>query len=197
MNDTPPSNDPSEEDPQDHDPAETTDPAAESSSDLPEEEMTESPAPAAPGGFKATPFIIVAVLVCVFAFIQVQRKISNRAAREEAKIRESAIANSAVALSVTWSNSKRLPLYEEKWYSGMTVRDLMLSAQDDEVLTFEETGEGDAAMLTSIGDTKNEGGGTESQNWIFRVNGEMADRSFGIYDLEKGDIVSWEFTTYE
>ena len=182
MNDTPPPNEPEEQEPADHEESDTV------------EEFVET---GSTGGFNGKPLLIVAVLVAILFFIQAYRKGVNREARQEAELREAAIANSAVALSVTWSNEKRLPLFEVTWSPGLTVRDLMLTAQDEGALTFEETGEGDAAMLTAIGDTTNEGAGTDSQNWIFRVNGKMADRSFAIYELEKGDIVSWEFSTYE
>lgn len=171
----------------------TPDPVYESE----HEDLPETNAPASASRFKAGPFIIVAVLVTIFALIQVQRKVLNRAAKEETEQREAAIANGAVGLTVEWNRDERLPLFEVQWTPGMTVRDLMLDAQKAGELTFEESGEDDAAMLTAISGTKNEGGGTDGFNWTFRVNGTMGDKSFAIYELQKGDIVSWKFGPYE
>lgn len=166
--------------------------------DQPEDEDSlESAAPASASRFKAGPFVIVAVLVTIFALIQVQRKVWNREGRHETEQQESDIANSAVGLTVEWNRDERLPLFEVAWSDGMTVRDLMLDAQKAGKLTFDEAGEGDAAMLTAISGTKNEGGSSDSFNWTFRVNGKMGDKSFAIYKLQKGDIVSWKFGPYE
>ena len=174
---------------------ETTDPHDELADEEPAAYET---APAtSTSRFKAGPFIIVAVLVTIFALIQVQRKVLNRDARNENAQREAAIANSAVGLTVEWNRDEQLPLFEVQWSPGMTVRDLMLDAQKAGKLTFEESGEDDAAMLIAIGSTKNEGGSTDSFNWTFRVNGTMGDKSFAIYELQKGDIVSWKFGPYE
>jgi hypothetical protein len=166
--------------------------------DQPEDEDSQEPvASGSASRFKAGPFIIVAVLVTIFALIQVQKKIWNRADRLESEQKEAEVSNSAVGLTVEWNSDERLPLFEVKWSDGMTVRDLMLDAQKAGKLTFDESGEDDAAMLTAISGTKNEGGSTDSYNWTFRVNGKMGDKSFAIYKLQKGDIVSWKFGRYE
>ncbi len=138
-----------------------------------------------------------AVLIPIFALIQVQRKVWNRSDRQETEQQEADISNSAVGLTIEWNRDERLPLFEVPWRPGMTVRELMLDAQKAGKLTFEEAGEDDAAMLTAISGTKNEGGSTDSFNWTFRVNGTMGDKSFAIYKLQKGDIVSWKFGPYE
>jgi hypothetical protein len=166
--------------------------------DQPEdEEALETTPRASTSRFKAAPLIIVAVLVTILAFIQPLRKAITRAGKEEAAQQEAAIANSTVGLTVEWNSDDQLPLFEVKWTPGMTVRDLMLDAQKAGRITFEESGEDDAAMLTAISGTKNEGGSTDSFNWTFRVNGKMGDKSFAIYKLQKGDIVIWKFGPYE
>lgn len=148
------------------------------------------------GGFKAGPFAIVAILVVFFAFVQVQRKILNRTDDSEDAQHE-LMSEDTVGLTVQIANKGQLPLYETPWTPGMTVRDLMRAARREGRLTFDETGEDDGAMLIAINETKNEGGSPENHNWIFRVNGKPGDKSFGIYELQKGDIVSWKFGPYE
>ena len=53
---------------------------------------------------------------------------------------------------------------------------------------------GSTAFLTQIDDVENEGDG---RNWVFRVNGELGDRSCGIQKLNAGDTVLWRFQRYE
>ncbi len=57
-------------------------------------------------------------------------------------------------------------------------------------MKFQERGSGATAFLTQLDDLKNEGSG---RNWIYRVNGQIADRSFAVYRLEAGDTVLWKF----
>jgi hypothetical protein len=147
--------------------------------------------------FKVGPFVIVAVLITIFAFIQVKRKDFNRAERNQAKEQQTALSENSVGMTVQWSSEEQLPLFEVPWASGMTVRDLLLDAQKSGRLTFDESGEGDSAMLIGISGTKNEGGRADSYNWTYRVNGAMGDKSFAIYELHKGDIVAWKFGPYE
>ena len=80
------------------------------------------------------------------------------------------------------------------WKSGMTVMDVMLAAKKHpRGITFEHTGKGATALLTKIDDVENEGRG---RNWLYRVNGELADRSLGIFELHAGDTVLWKFDKY-
>lgn len=77
------------------------------------------------------------------------------------------------------------------WREGMTVRDALLAAQEHRRgVKFQERGSGATAFLTQLDDLKNEGSG---RNWIYRVNGQIADRSFAVYRLEAGDTVLWKF----
>lgn len=77
------------------------------------------------------------------------------------------------------------------WKEEMTVLDAMKHAQrHPRGIKFEYRGSGATAFLTQIDDLKNEGSG---RNWIYRVNGELATRSFAIQELERGDAVLWRF----
>jgi hypothetical protein len=77
------------------------------------------------------------------------------------------------------------------WREGMTVFDAMQAAQEHpRGIKIQFRGSGATAFLTQIDDVKNEGSG---RNWIYRVNGELAERSFAVQKLAAGDAVLWKF----
>jgi len=55
-------------------------------------------------------------------------------------------------------------------------------------------GEGETLFVKGIGEVANQGAG--GINWTYRVNGELGDRSSGIFSLKAGDKVSWIFGKY-
>jgi hypothetical protein len=80
------------------------------------------------------------------------------------------------------------------WRDGMTVLDaLELAQQHARGIRFAYRGQDATAFLTRIDDLENEGRGS---NWVYRVNGEMADRSFAIFPLKAGDAILWKFGDY-
>jgi hypothetical protein len=57
-------------------------------------------------------------------------------------------------------------------------------------IKFVHQGTGERILITAIDDLKNEGRGS---NWLYEVNGKLADKSAGIYELSAGDAVLWRF----
>lgn len=55
-------------------------------------------------------------------------------------------------------------------------------------------GEGETLFVKGIGEVANQGAG--GINWTYRVNGELGDRSSGIFSLKPGDKVLWIFGKY-
>jgi hypothetical protein len=43
---------------------------------------------------------------------------------------------------------------------------------------------------------QNEGGGGK-RNWIFWVNTNLGDKSFGVYKLDPSDVVLWKFSAQQ
>ena len=81
------------------------------------------------------------------------------------------------------------------WKKDMTVLDVMNEAKaGTHGIAFQFTGSGSTAFLTKIDDLQNEGGGSGKRNWLFWVNSNLGDKSFGAYKLESSDVVSWKFT---
>lgn len=55
-------------------------------------------------------------------------------------------------------------------------------------------GEGETLFVKGIGEVANQGAG--GINWTYRVNGDLGDRSSGIFSLKPGDKVLWIFGKY-
>ena len=82
-----------------------------------------------------------------------------------------------------------------QWKDKMTVLDAMQQArQHRRGIRFEHRGKGATLLLTQVDDVKNQGSGGE--NWIYRVNQKVGDRSIAIYPLKSGDTILWKFETY-
>jgi hypothetical protein len=83
------------------------------------------------------------------------------------------------------------------WREGMTVLDALDSAsQRQRGITYTQRGTGEMAMITAIDALANEGGG-KGRNWIYRVNGQLADKSCGVYEIRPEDVILWKFGTYD
>jgi hypothetical protein len=55
-------------------------------------------------------------------------------------------------------------------------------------------GQRETLFVMGIGEVANQG--ADGINWTYRVNGELGDRSSGIFSLKPGDKVSWIFGKY-
>lgn len=80
------------------------------------------------------------------------------------------------------------------WTDGMTVLDAMeIASRHRRGITWDRRGRGATAFLTRIDDVQNEGNG---RNWIFHVNGKLADCGLGVHPLASGDTILWTFAEY-
>jgi hypothetical protein len=93
-----------------------------------------------------------------------------------------------VSLTIDYSGGRRTAFSAIEWHDGMTVADLMAAWTNIEV---KQQGSGEAAFVTAIENVENQG--ADGKNWIYSVNGQVADRSFAIYKLKDGDHVLWTF----
>jgi uncharacterized protein DUF4430 len=99
-----------------------------------------------------------------------------------------------VQLVVDYGDGVQLRFGALPWRDGMTVFDaLSAAAAHRHGVTFEHKGSGASAMITKIGDLKNEGNG---RNWLYSVNDKQAEISAGIYKLKPRDAVLWKFDLY-
>lgn len=104
-------------------------------------------------------------------------------------------ASKTVELSVRFKDGRIRKFEPVECREGMTVIDMMnelKERKEENPLRFEYKGKGKSAFLLSLDGVDNQSGGS-SDFWIFRVNGKLSDRSFGIYELHPGDKVLWHF----
>jgi len=100
-----------------------------------------------------------------------------------------------VQLVVDYGDGVQVHFTALSWRTGMTVLDALTAAQKHaHGITFSYRGSGSSAMITKIGDLKNEGDG---KNWLYEVNGKPAEISAGILELKAGDAVLWKFQVYD
>ncbi len=81
------------------------------------------------------------------------------------------------------------------WKQGMKGSDLLeFARQHRHGIQIKSRGSGARTLLLKIDDLANEGSG--GKNWIFRVNGELGDRSYAVTDVAAKDRILWKFDTY-
>ena len=103
-----------------------------------------------------------------------------------------------VALHIDYGNGVEKHFLTLSWHKEMTVLDVFReAARQTPGIGFSYRGQTKMAMLTEIDGLKNEGGQTNARNWIYRVNGQKADKSFAVYRLQPSDVVLWTFGAYE
>jgi hypothetical protein len=103
----------------------------------------------------------------------------------------------AVELVIDYGDGSEKRLKQIPFSQQMTVRGALdFAAAHPHGVTFKSTGTAESAMLTSIDDLSNEGGG-DGRNWMYRVNGKLATKSFDAYTLTPGDVILWKFEKYE
>ena len=99
-------------------------------------------------------------------------------------------------LIVDYGDGSQKHFTELPWREGMTVLEATkVAGKHPRGINSSVRSSGSTAFLTKIDDVENEGG--DGRNWVFRVNGELGDRSCGVYKLDSGDTVLWRFQTYE
>lgn len=76
-------------------------------------------------------------------------------------------------------------------YADSTVFSIMRDAKESGQVEFESRGSGDTLFLTSIAGVKNSGAG--KGNWTFKVNGELGDKSSGVFKVKPDDKIDWSF----
>ena len=76
-------------------------------------------------------------------------------------------------------------------YVDSTVFSIMRDAKESGQVEFESRGSGDTLFLTSIAGVENSGAG--KGNWTFKVNGELGDKSSGVFKVKPDDKIDWSF----
>ncbi|MCO6042434.1 DUF4430 domain-containing protein [Aeoliella sp. ICT_H6.2] len=102
----------------------------------------------------------------------------------------------AEGITLLTSGEPSLPTVTVAFQPGMVVLDALVAAeQADSRWQFSYQGTGDSALLISLAGLESQG--SDGRNWLYEVNGELAQRSIGVEPVKPGDRVLWKFATYE
>ena len=103
-------------------------------------------------------------------------------------------AKSRVTLTIDYGDGVQKQFSRIAWQAEMTVLDVLKAAsRHRRGIRFKYRSSGSTAFLTQIDELTNQG---RENNWIYRVNGQLGDRSFAIYELKAGDAILWRFGRY-
>ena len=106
-------------------------------------------------------------------------------------------AGETVRVVVEFGGEQTKTFKKIAWREGLTALAAMNQAkQAAEGIAFKYRGKGSRAFLTSIDGVKNEGGGRNSRNWTYRVNGRLGKKSFAVRTLKPDDVLTWKFARY-
>ena len=102
-----------------------------------------------------------------------------------------------VRLVIDYGDGVQKHFTQLRWKDGATVYSQLQDAtRHPRGIRTQQRGKGATLLVTQIDDVGNEGAAGTGRNWIFRVNGEIGERSAAICPLAAGDTVLWSFETY-
>ena len=100
-----------------------------------------------------------------------------------------------VAVVIDYNDGVQKHFRRITWRSNMTVLDAMVAAQKHpRGIRFKYRGKGATALLVRIDDLENS---AQGRNWLYRVNGKLADRSFGTWKVQAGDTILWKHEKFQ
>jgi plasmid replication initiation protein len=103
-----------------------------------------------------------------------------------------------VSLVVDYGDGVQKHFTQLEWRDGATVFDMMQAAmQHPRGIRVKYRGKGATLLVTQIDDQSNEAGKGADRNWIYRINGQIGERSAGICTVKRGDTVLWSFEAYQ
>lgn len=103
-----------------------------------------------------------------------------------------------VSLTIDYGDGaqKRFPQIAWPEQREGTVADVLLYAEKhDRGVKITARGRGETRFLEAINGLKNEGAG--GKNWMFLVNGELAQSSYATTPVETGAVILWKFRTFQ
>jgi hypothetical protein len=104
------------------------------------------------------------------------------------------------SLVIDFGNGKKKEFEKLIGHEGITVLEAMqIAGKDAQGLELSTTrnATGRSAFVEQIDDIKNEGGGENVKNWMYKINGKKGQVSAGVQQLKQGDQVLWKFGPYE
>lgn len=97
----------------------------------------------------------------------------------------------AVQLTIDYGDGVQKTFAALEWKEKQTVLDvLQLAEKHARGIKIKHRGSGATTLVTAIDDVANQASGN---NWLYEVNGKLADRSCGVFEVQPGDKVIWKF----
>jgi hypothetical protein len=141
-------------------------------------------------------FAILGVILSAIAACQ-RASTSDSPAAEHDSIELAAVGEPAVELVIDYGDGAQRRFTRIPHEDGMTALAAMrFVAKHPRGGSFESTGSGSAALVTRIDDLANEAG-ADGKNWLYRINGKLADKSCDAYVLSPGDVILWRFEKFD
>jgi hypothetical protein len=101
----------------------------------------------------------------------------------------------AVQLTIDYGDGVQKTFTAIEWKEKQTVLDVLEAAEKHpRGIKFKHRGNGATVLVTAIDDVANKAGG---DSWLYEVNGKLADRSCGVFEVQPGDKLLWKFGTYK
>ncbi len=114
--------------------------------------------------------------------------------RSDSPIDDNGTIVGSVQLEIDFRSDREKLTLQIPCASDSTVLSVLQSAKETGDLEFSFTGRGETAFVKSIGGVENQA--AEGDNWVYRVNGDLGDRSCGKFSVKPDDHVLWVFGKY-
>ncbi len=85
----------------------------------------------------------------------------------------------------------------QSYRTRKSVFEIMLDLKNQNQLDFKYTGKGDDIFITEIHQIQNEGFGKQKKNWLYFVNGELAQKGVSQLIIDNNAEILWCFITWE
>lgn len=104
---------------------------------------------------------------------------------------EESSAGRSVKVTIDYGDGVQKVFLALPWREKMTVLTALQEAEKHpRGIKVTHQGSGERVLVTAIDGVKNEGRG---KNWLYEINGKLADKSAGVCELSAGDAVLWRF----
>ena len=99
-----------------------------------------------------------------------------------------------VTVEIDFNGRKQNKEFQIACNQDSTVFSILQQAENKGDVKFVFSGSGETAFVSSIDDIENEK--AAGDNWTYKVNGDLADRSCGVFPVKTGDKILWRFGKY-
>jgi hypothetical protein len=142
------------------------------------------------------PLLLALVLIAIVAVRWANQPSADSPASPPVAALPATVKGKSVTLEIDFGGERIRRFPAIGWFPKMTVEQLMLAAsQVPDGIRITSRGTGELTLLTGVDGVENASAG--GRFWLYKVNDQLADRSFAVYELQPGDRVLWTFSAQE